>query len=324
MKQVSSEFREDYVHNRSVIIAPGRAKRHTVATIKETHSNESPRKSPFVPENIDGVKAILTLGRGKHWRIKVIKNIFPILSLDNDKAYGTQEVVIETPQDNIELADLPEEHIAEILSVYGARVRELSKNKRFQYILVFKNNGGTAGATINHAHSQIFASDRMPAHVWQKLARAQEYRVSYGRSYYLDLIKKERRGPRFISENDHFISLTPYASIYNYEAWVLAKREIDNVSLFDRTQLRALAQQLKLILTKLNQLGLSYNFYMHQVPYYSQEHFYLRIAPRRDVWAGIELGSRLYVNTVPPEEAAAFYREKSKNNRTRQRARRRH
>lgn len=320
MKTIASEFREDYVHNRSVIVAPSRAKRESVATIRQRETQTAVRKSPFVPENIDKVPALLTVGRGKQWHIKAIRNIFPIVSLDNEKAYGAQEVIIETPRPDVELADLSVEHITDLLSVYGKRTAALAKNKRFQYILVFKNNGGRAGATINHAHSQIFASDRMPAHIWQKLARAEEYRVSYGRSYYLDLIKRERHSPRFISENDDFISLAPYASIYNYEAWIIAKKEIDNISLFSKKELGSLAQQLKHLLEKVNSLGLSYNFYMHQVPHYSQEHFYLRIAPRRDVWAGIELGSRLYVNTVSPEAAAEFYRGKPKKKRSTRRS----
>lgn len=303
-----SEFREDYVHNRNVIIAPGRKKRPHTTTISFGTADGEKKGSPFVPAHIDSVKPLYTVGSGKKWRIKVIRNIYPIVSLDNDKAYGTQEVVIETPDYGIELAELPENHMAELLGVYAKRTAELAKNGRFEYILVFKNNGGRAGATIDHAHSQIFASDRMPGHVWQKLTRAQEYRISYGRSYYLDLISRERKGPRFIAENEHFACLTPYASIHNYEAWILAKREVDNISQFSNAEFQSLAQQLKFLLSRLNDINLPYNFYFHQVPHYAQEHFYLRIAPRRDVWAGIELGSRLYVNTVPPEEAATFYR----------------
>ena len=41
------------------------------------------------------------------------------------KAYGTQEVIIETPQDNVELAELAETHIAELMAVYGQRVKAL-------------------------------------------------------------------------------------------------------------------------------------------------------------------------------------------------------
>ena len=71
---------------------------------------------------------------------------------------------------------------------------------------------------------------------------------------------------------------------------------------------RSLATHLKNLLTRLEITGLSYNLYAHQVVRDKNEHFYFRIAPRGDVWAGLELGSRLVVNTVPPEDAAAFYR----------------
>ena len=64
----------------------------------------------------------------------------------------------------------------------------------------------------------------------------------------------------------------------------------------------------KRIIRKVNALQISYNFYLHQAITDKEEHFYLRIAPRRDIWAGIELGSRLIINTVSPEDAARYYR----------------
>jgi len=49
---------------------------------------------------------------------------------------------------------------------------------------------------------------------------------------------------------------------------------------------------------------------MHQTLTDPNEYFYLRVCPRRDTWAGVELGSRVIVNTVAPEDAAKYYRGK--------------
>lgn len=86
-------------------------------------------------------------------------------------------------------------------------------------------------------------------------------------------------------------------------------RRVDNIAQLRPGELQEMAEYLKKILTVVNSLGLPYNYYLHQVVSDEQEHLYLRVAPRKDVWAGLELGSRLVVNSVPPEEAAETYRQ---------------
>lgn len=305
-----AELRVDYVHDRQVIIAPGRTKRPH--DIDFTSPAQAPAVSAaddtFSPDRLRGVKAALTIGGEKHWRVKVIKNIYPVVSPDNPKAYGYQEVVVETPEYGVELSSLPEDHIADVIRAYGQRVRALQQDKQIRYILVFKNNGGRAGATINHAHSQIFASAYVPPHVVIRRKRAHEYRIRHNTDYYSDLLIKEEGGPRWIASGHHVCALTPYASLYNYEAWIMPWRRVDNVAQLDEPEIKEMARFLKRLLRCLFEEGLPYNYYLHQVVGDQFEHLYLRIAPRRDIWAGIELGSRLIVNTIPPEEAAEFYR----------------
>lgn len=299
------EIRVDYIHDRQVIVAPGRRKRPHDQAATET---SAPVNDVFSRDNLRGTRPLLTIGGKKNWRIKVIKNIFPVVSPDFPKAYGYQEVVVETPDYGVELATLSATHIYDLFRAYSRRVQAIQRDKKIRYILVFKNNGGSAGASIKHAHSQIFASAYLPPHVIGRRERAQEYRLNNGTDYYSDLIIREENGPRWISSGKHVCALTPYASLYNYEAWIMPWRRVDNVSQLNVQELREMARFLKVILRQVNNLGLPYNYYMHQVVADQSEHLYLRIAPRRDVWAGIELGSRLIVNTVPPEEAADYYR----------------
>lgn len=301
-----SEIREDFVHDRQVIIAPGRTKRPHETSGPSVKG--APVHDTFSPANLRNVKAVMTVGSEKNWRIKVLKNIYPVVSPEFPEAYGHQEVVVETPEYGVELSTLPVPHIAELLRVYGRRIRLLQRDKKIRYILVFKNNGGSAGASINHAHSQIFASQYVPPHIITRRERAEAYQIEHNRDYYSDLLLREENGPRWIASGKHVCALTPYASMYNYEAWIMPWRRVDNVSLLNDGEIREMAHYLKTILTKVNEEGLPYNYYLHQVVGDRREHMYLRIAPRRDVWAGVELGSRLVVNTVSPESAAEFYR----------------
>lgn len=312
MKLQQSEVREDRVHDRFVIIAPGRAKRpRETKESKETPEKLEAEKKAcvFCPENQKNTKGLFYSGDKDNWQVKVIKNIFPAVSPENDKAYGYQEVVIETPEHHRETGDLPLDHWIAIMESYINRTVELSKDEKIKYILIFKNKGGKAGASLRHAHSQIFASGFTPPHIINKLTRAQEYRIKHGHCYYCDLIKKEEKGPRHIIEDEHVVAFTPYASIYQYEAWIAPRKHLDNITVLDRDEIGSMAKAMKHIVMKLNKERIPYNMYLHQSITDKDEHFYIRICPRRSTWAGVEMGSRIIINTVSPEDAAEFYRE---------------
>jgi UDPglucose--hexose-1-phosphate uridylyltransferase len=308
IQPVKSEIRTDYIHNRFVIIAPKRAKRpHDVA---EHH--DVPIKSkdcPFCREREHASQRPLAqVGPDQWWEIKVIKNIFPVVSTKTPKTYGTQEVIIETPHHNKEFADFSEAHIVRLLKTYAARTVAISQDPKMKYVLIFKNHGGKAGASLVHAHSQIFASGFMPPHIINKLTRAEEYEIKNGQCYYCQLAKKESRGPRRIGTDRYAAAFTPYASTYNYEAWIMPFRHVDNIGLLREDELVSIAHLMRQIITRLNKLQLPYNYYLHQAVTERHEHLYIRICQRRDVWAGVEMRSRLVINSVAPEAAARFYR----------------
>jgi len=169
-----AEVREDKIHDRFVIIAPGRAKRpqETKMTVKsggQVALVDEEKKCVFCPVNQRGIKGLYYAGDENNWQVKVVKNIYPAVTADNEKAYGYQEVVIETPVHGKETGDLPIDHWIAILEAYINRTVELSKDKKIKYILIFKNKGGKAGASLRHAHSQIFAAGFTPPHIIDKL-----------------------------------------------------------------------------------------------------------------------------------------------------------
>ncbi|MFC1688006.1 DUF4931 domain-containing protein, partial [Patescibacteria group bacterium] len=202
-----SEIRRDVIHDRFVIIASGRSKRpHDVPKEEEDRPLSNPEDSPFYREvKNPSQPALYQVGPDKWWEIKVIKNKFPFLSPDNSKAYGHQEVIIETPHPRKEFAEFSEGHIYRILLAYVARTKALAEDKKIKYIIIFKNHGGKAGASLVHAHSQIMAAGFVPDHIVNKLARARKYQITHGVSYYHKLAKDEIKGPRKIY-SDKYVS----------------------------------------------------------------------------------------------------------------------
>lgn len=304
------EIRKDYIQDKYVIIAPKRGKRpHDIEKPVPTFKQSDGKTCVFCPSNLKAGKMTLTLDNRKNWKVAVFPNDFPAVSLNNPKAYGYQEVVVETPEHQPELDDLPISWIAKVLKAYALRTEAISKNKKIEYILIFKNNGSKAGASILHTHSQIFATDILPPDVYEELKLAKEYKLINRTCAYCDIIKREKKGPRKIYGDKYIIAFAPYASEFHYEAWVFTKRHLDNITKLNSDEFVSFAKILKKILLKLHFLDLSYNFFMHQVISDNDQHFYFKIQPRDSMWAGIELGSGIVINSVPPEEAAAYYRK---------------
>lgn len=303
-----SEIREDYVQDRFVIIAPRRGKRpHDEPPVEEPEVTS--RENPFVKEETykDTLHEVPDADGG--WKIRVVPNPYAAVSKDNPDAYGMQEVVVETPEFGVALAEMPVDRVVDLLKTYAARVKAISEDPKIRYILVFKNKGGKAGASLRHSHSQIFAAGFVPPHIDRKLKRLRKFREDNGIGYYEHLLSNET-GSRYIASDEKALAFAPYASLYPYEAWILPREQVDNISLLDNDQIESIAGLLHMILRKLHKHGFPYNFYMHQTVEDDDEHFYLRVAPRVNTWAGVELGSRLIINEMLPEEAAKFYRSK--------------
>jgi len=303
-----SEIRKDYFLNKYVIITPSRSKRpREVKIARPTH----PANCPFCPAGIEKnliIKAYHQVKKGPKWSIIVLKNKYPVVTLNNHKSYGRHEVIIETPNHGKELSELKSEEMINLLNVFKERTKELSKKPKIDYVLIFKNEGGKAGASLNHAHSQVFASRILPPDLLEEFGAMRQYQKKHRRCPYCDIIKKEEKSSRRVYTDKNIVAFTPYASAYHYETWIFPRRHIDNIIFFNKEETASLAGVLKKILTKIYKMNLSYNFFLHQVISEKNQHFYLKIQPREAVWGGLELGSGLIVNSLSPEKAAKYLR----------------
>lgn len=308
MLKQKSEIRKAYLLNKYVIITPGRAKRPR--DVKEETITKKTGFCPFCPENIDNKNVVDKISAKKKWQSLSVKNIFPAVTLKNKKAYGSQEVIIENPTHNKEMANLSLTDLEIVLKMYAKRTKDLAKNKNINYILCFKNQGSKAGASLAHSHSQVFATKITPPDLLEEAKLTQDYKIKKGTCAYCDIIKKEAKSKRKIYSDKYFIAFTPFASEYHYEAWVFPKRHLDNIGLLKGDEFKSLAKTLHLILKKLQKINLSFNFFLHNVISDNDQHFYIKIQPRDSVWAGVELGSGLVINSISPEIAAKYYREK--------------
>lgn len=303
-----SEIRKDYFLNKYVIITPSRSKRpREVKIARPTHT----ANCPFCPAGIEKnliIKAYHQVKKSQKWSIMVLKNKYSVVTLNNSKAYGRHEVIIETPNHGKELSELESKEMINLLNVFRERTEELSKKPKIDYVLIFKNEGGKAGASLNHAHSQVFASQILPPDLLEEFGAMRQYQKKHRRCPYCDIIKKEEKSLRRVYADKNIVAFTPYASAYHYETWIFPRCHIDNIISLNKEETVSLAGVLKKILTKIYKMNVSYNFFLHQVISEKNQHFYLKIQPREAVWGGLELGSGLIVNSLSPEKAAKYLR----------------
>jgi UDPglucose--hexose-1-phosphate uridylyltransferase len=229
---------------------------------------------------------------------------------------GAHEVVIETSQHQTTLAQLPQKAIEDVLWAYRDRMLDLKNDKRFRYVLIFKNHGEAAGASVEHPHSQLIALPIVPRRVREEVDNCWHYYDEKERCIFCDIIRQERdTGERVIGENDHFITLAPYAPRFPFEMWLLPKVHSSAYENNQSTMYSALANMLKDTLMRMDAVldRPPFNFMIHTSPIGEEindhYHWHIEIIPKLTKVAGFEWGTGFYINPTPPEESARFLRE---------------
>jgi len=262
------------------------------------------------------------------WQVRVVPNKYPVLEIHGDlnregeglydkmEGIGAHEVIIETPDHSKTLSELSEKEIADVLHAFRDRILDLKRDIRLRYILLFKNHGTAAGATMEHSHSQLIALPVVPKRVIEEMEGSKRYYNFKERCVFCDIIRQERRDQvRVVSESERFLVLEPYAPRFPFETWILPRHHASHFETVDQTQLQDLSWVLRSTLRKIDKVleRPPYNFVLHTAPvqegamvYY---HWHLELMPKLTKVAGFEWGTGFYINPSPPEESARFLRE---------------
>ena len=327
-----NEIRKDYLLDIEVLISENRTKRpedfkNNIKIPKEKNDD------PFLPGN--EYKTPSETGRNgsdSKWTSRWFENKFPLFNPDPKErkvkynpllqardAKGFHEIIVGTPLKNKQAADFTQAQMEELIHVYAdeiVRNQEMPGNK---YVVLFKNEGQNAGTSIVHEHSQLIAMPFVPPRIEDEIQSSGRYFRARKRCVYCDVIKEETKGAgkneRIAYENKSIIAICPYASRYNFEVWLFPKFHKSSFKEFLPKDYADLADALLFILKRLKKLGLNYNYEIHYEPltksYKERDsglHFHIEVLPRKQIWAGFELGSGILVNNVSPETAAKFYR----------------
>ena len=329
------ELRKDPITGRWVIISTERGKRPNDFLRESVSPLPDGKNCPFCPgHEAKTPPEILDYGRSNGgantagWTVRVVPNKFPALGIEGEldregeglfdkmNGVGAHEVIVETPDHVATLASLPERAVEDVLWAFRDRMLDLKNDKRFRYVLIFKNHGEAAGASVEHTHSQLIALPIVPRRVREEVDSSWHYYDEKERCIFCDIIRQERdTGERVIGENDHFITLSPYASRFPFEMWLLPKVHGSSYENNQSTMYASLARMLKDTLMRLDVVldRPAYNFMIHTSPVGEEindhYHWHIEIIPKLTKVAGFEWGTGFYINPTPPEESARFLRE---------------
>ena len=218
------ELRRDPVLGRWVIIATERGKRPSDFNQESEGAKGNPASCPFCPGNeemtppeVGAVRPPGSQPDSAGWKLRVMPNKFPALRIegqlgrqgvglyDKMNGVGAHEVVVENPN---HFNDLDQRELEENFLVYKAyreRIVDLSRDERFEYVLVFRNFGSRAGASLTHPHSQIIATPIIPKRVIEELQGTQQHYRFKKRCLFCDIIDQEQMLVGGIARGDHAV-----------------------------------------------------------------------------------------------------------------------
>jgi len=365
------QYRKDPLSGRWVIIAEERAGRPMLMSPSAEDCPFCPGHESETPDEIDAF-------RPKHstnisdWTVRVVPNLYPavarhshfphhrsfrakygrMLDLDDplDERHdpevaalpgvGAHEVIVDTPRHISCISEMTDDECREMLRMYRRRLREIRHNESWAHVLLFKNVGEAAGATVHHSHSQLISMPFVPPPIQRELFRAIEFRCQTELCYWCAHIESERKlGVRIIEETKRFVLLCPYLSRFPAEMTIFPKRHISHFETLDDMALTELSKLLRrvvfLMKHALTDYGpLEYNLVVKSGPFFSPGppdavstsdtciwfrtldyafenayHLHINIFPCLTRAAGFEWGSGLHINPIAPETAAEKFRK---------------
>lgn len=329
------ELRRDPITGRWVIISTERGRRP--ADFGLVPERRRGGFCPFCPGNEEKtpheIYAAGDAGRRPNtagWTVRVVPNKFPALRVEGDldrtgdgvydrmNGIGAHEVIIESPSHQATLASLPPTGVLEVLRAFQARINDLRNDIRLRYALVFKNHGETAGATLEHSHSQLIALPVVPKEVAEELEGMRGYYAYKERCLLCDVVRQETaQGVRVVVEDAFTLGMEPFAPRFPFETWIMPKRHEATFETTGREGLESLARLMSETLRRIDRVlaSPSYNFVLHTFPLRGASidpaayHWHFEIIPKLTRVGGFEWGSDFFINPTPPEEAAKFLRE---------------
>ena len=323
----SPHRRYNVLTNEWVLVSPQRTKRPWQGKQEEPSLNDLPQYDPqchLCPgnERAGGVK------NSNYRNTYVFANDFAALLPDIEKiseiddpifkmesSQGTSRVICFSPRHDLTLPEMSLNEIRCVINVWVDQVKELSK--KYRWVQIFENKGEIMGCSNPHPHGQIWASNSLPNEPLKEDKQQAKYYKKNSSVLLVDYLKQElQRKERVILENNFWVVLVPFWAVWPFETILLPKRHIQRMPDMIDEEKEALADILKLLLIRYDNLfytSFPYTMGWHGAPndtnrnsyWQLHAHFYpplLRSATVKKFMVGYEMLAEAQ-RDITPEEA---------------------
>jgi UDPglucose--hexose-1-phosphate uridylyltransferase len=323
-----SHLRRDPVTQRWVVLSPGReAGAPPVPPVPPP--GLPPESCPFCPGNEAQAGAEIYVERqpgsfrnGPGWWVRVVPDKSPILHIegslgksaegmyDSMNAIGAHEILIEAPEHDRHWVELELLQLERVLRACQQRSLDLRNDVRFRHVIWVKNHG-LRTSLLHHPHSHIVASPFIPRAIEEELKGFGDHLRWKERCVLCDVVRQESTAERrIVLREGGMLVLQPFAPRFPYESWIIPIRHGHDFGAAPGALLRDLARAIQGILARLRRLlnDPPYTLVLHSSPLgeFTREeyHWHLELVPSPPQTLGLEWGTGIYINFVPPEVAA--------------------
>lgn len=297
------EFRREPTKGLVVLVASRRAKRPTVFGKKVSCPFDKGSEHATPPTKY-------ALPNAKAWKVRAFDNLFhlvaptayaPFKGRQRAPAYGEHEVIVETELHEKLYQDFTPEELARVFEAYRNRLEAMGKRRHVEYVLLFKNHGRNAGASIEHEHAQLVSFPFVPDVLEKEAEASREFAEKNGSCLFCGLLRKEKAN--VLAENASFAALCPSFARFAFEVWIVPKRHVKGIREFSGKESELFMQLMRDCIRKVYNVAKDYNVAFHESPHSADLHFHAEIYPRTGHWAGVEYGAGVIVNSKAGQEA---------------------
>jgi UDPglucose--hexose-1-phosphate uridylyltransferase len=261
------------------------------------------------------------------WSVRVVPNKFPAVNeietaspkrvdanlFQRSGIGGGHEVIIESRQHVESLTELDLAELSLVFLAYRDRLQYWRSMSGISYLSVFKNVGGRAGASLSHSHSQLIATNRLPAQIKDSIDLMSRHRAATGCCLMCDLVRGELKSKqRIIWADNALVAFCPFASHLPMQVRVTTQEHEDCFENLDNCQLESISRLVGRVVSWLEKLrpGTAYNYCLHTRPpamddTHESFHWWIDIFPRMTQVAGFEWSSQCMINPILPEDSAS-------------------
>lgn len=334
-------IRQDTLAGHWVIISEGRASRPMGVQAPRMEKQKG-WLCPFcegnestTPEEVEALRPENSAENTPGWDIRVVPNRFEALSpkaisttsnrgvLEEMGGFGHHEVIVETPVHDAEISDYTDSKLTRVLRTYQSRIRAQFEDKRIAYVQLFRNEGYMAGASLEHPHAQVLALPFVPPHTRTIVERSLQHTQGKRGCLTCALIEQElKEDDRVILDEDGFRVLTPFASRVPGEIALFPRKHLHRFEDAPEKEIEGLARVLRKSIWALKKTFDTppFNLLIITSPAavkgeFSDRqlkdgfHWHVQLIPRTTRFAGLEWGTGVSLNPLPPESAARLLRQ---------------